>query len=45
LVFREAGKALKDKWAELIAPHQVYDLLVREHRVCGHTTGAQQYGE
>jgi hypothetical protein len=45
LVFRETGKTLKEKRAELIAPHQVYDFLVREHGVCGRTSGAQQYGE
>ena len=45
LVFREAGKALEEKWAEFIGPHQVYDFLVREDRVCGRTAGAQQYPE
>jgi hypothetical protein len=33
LVFREAGKTLKEKWAELIGPNQVNDLLMGEHGV------------
>ena len=43
LTLLRAGAAMAQ--GVLIAPHQVYDFLVREDRVCGRTTGAQQYGK
>src|SRR5271166_1885340 len=33
LVFRETGKSFKEKWAQLISPHQVYDFLVGEYGI------------
>src|SRR5882672_12459359 len=40
LVFRESGISFEQERPDLIGPCQVYDLLVRQNRVCGRTGAA-----
>src|SRR5258708_28609318 len=42
LVFRERWKSFEEKWAKVIGPHQVYDLLVGENGVGERATTAHE---